>query len=196
VHSDTCSPFSIPTKPGHLHYVIFVDDYTQWMTVYLLPDTKKEICIPVYRHHPAEINTRCYNIKHFQCANGRGEYDNKLFPVLLAARGTELGLCALYTHYKNGVVGRMICTITERARAMILDSQAPLEFWGEAVNTAAYLHQRMPNMGLTRKDDLEGFKAHKICHTRCCICRASLNLINLWMIPHARKSIITHLATI
>jgi len=42
---------------------------------------------------------------------------------------------------------------------MILDSQAPLEFWGEAVNTAVYLHQRMPNEGLTRRDDRDGFKA-------------------------------------
>jgi len=32
---------------------------------------------------------------------------------------------------------------------MILDSHVPLEFWGEAVNTAAYRHQRMPNEGLT-----------------------------------------------
>jgi len=28
VHSDTCGPFSVPTKGGHLHYIIFVDDYT------------------------------------------------------------------------------------------------------------------------------------------------------------------------
>jgi hypothetical protein len=33
----------------------------------------------------------------------------------------------------------MIRTITEKARGMIVDSQAPLEFWGEAVNPAVYL---------------------------------------------------------
>jgi len=53
----------------------------------------------------------------------------------------------------------MIRTITERARAIILDSQALLEFWGEAVNPAVYLHQRMANEGLTRSDDRDGFKA-------------------------------------
>jgi len=42
---------------------------------------------------------------------------------------------------------------------MILDSQAPLEFWGEAINTAVYLHQRLPNEGLTKRDDLDGYKA-------------------------------------
>jgi len=38
VHSDTCSQFSIPTDGGHLHYILFVDDYTHWTTVYILPD--------------------------------------------------------------------------------------------------------------------------------------------------------------
>jgi len=41
----------------------------------------------------------------------------------------------------NGVTERMIRTITEMARAMLLDSQAPIQFWEEAVNTAVYLHQ-------------------------------------------------------
>ena len=45
----------------------------------------------------------------------------------------------------------MIQTITEKARAMMLDSQAPIGFWGEAVNTAVYLHQRTPNEGLRRE---------------------------------------------
>jgi hypothetical protein len=53
----------------------------------------------------------------------------------------------------------MIHTITDKARAMILDSQAPLVFWGEAINTAVYFHQRLPNEGLTRRDDCDGYKA-------------------------------------
>jgi len=52
----------------------------------------------------------------------------------------------------------MICTITENARAMMIDSQAPIQFWGEAVNTAVYLHQRSPNEGLKR-NDCDGYQA-------------------------------------
>jgi hypothetical protein len=44
-----------------------------------------------------------------------------------------------YSQHKNGVSERLIGVITEKARAMMIDSQAPLEFWGEAVMTAAYL---------------------------------------------------------
>jgi len=159
VHSDTCGPFSIPTKGGHLHYILFVDDYTRWTTVYLLPDKKHETCIAAYQHYQAKVDARGYNIKRFRCDNGRGEYDNRLFRMLLATRGTALEFCPPYAHHKNGVAERMIHTITEKARAMILDSQAPLEFWGEAINTAVYLHQCLPNEGLTKRDDRDGYKA-------------------------------------
>jgi hypothetical protein len=46
----------------------------------------------------------------------------------------------------------MIHTITEKAQVMMIDSQAPMQFWEEAVNTAVYLHQRSPNEGLKRND--------------------------------------------
>jgi hypothetical protein len=52
----------------------------------------------------------------------------------------------------------MICTITEKRWAMMIDSPAPNQFWGEAVNTAVYLHQRSPNEGLKR-NDRDGYKA-------------------------------------
>jgi hypothetical protein len=89
-----------------------------------------------------------YEVKRFRCDNGRREYDNKTFRLVLAARGTTYEPCPPYAHHKNGVAERMIQTITEKVRSMMIDSQAPLVFWGEVVNTAVYLHQRTPNKGL------------------------------------------------
>jgi len=97
-----------------------------------------------------------YKVKRFQCDNGCGEYDNKTFRQVLAARGTIYTPCPPYAQHKNGVAERMIQTITEKARSMMIDSQAPLVFWGEAVNTAVYLHQRTPNEDLTKRDDRDG----------------------------------------
>jgi len=100
-----------------------------------------------------------YEIKRFRCDDGRGEYDNKTFRYVLAACGTTYEPCPPYAQHKNGVAERMIHTITEKAQAMMIDSQAPIQLWGEAVNTAVYLHQRSPNEGLKRKDDHDGYKA-------------------------------------
>jgi hypothetical protein len=84
-------------------------------------------------------------------------------------------------HHNNGVAERMIRTITERARALywilkylssfgekqstrlhIFINACPTQSsQREIIAMAAYLHQRMPNEGLTRP--------HTIHHTRCCI---------------------------
>jgi hypothetical protein len=44
-----------------------------------------------------------YNGKQFRCANGRGEYDNKTFRLVLAAPGTTYEPCPPYTHHMNDV---------------------------------------------------------------------------------------------
>ena len=100
-----------------------------------------------------------YQIKQFRCDNGRGEYNNKTFRSVLAARCTTFEPCPPYSYYKNSVAEMMTRTITEKARAMMIDSQAPIQLWGEAVNTAVYLHQRSPNEGLTKRDDRDGYNA-------------------------------------
>jgi len=100
-----------------------------------------------------------YEVKQFRCDNGRGEYDNKTIRLVLAARGTTYEPCPPYAHHRNGVAERMFQTLTERARFMMIDSQVSLVFWGEAVNTAVYLHQRTPNKGLTKRDDRNGYQA-------------------------------------
>jgi len=159
VHSDVCSPFSTPTLGDNRYYILFIDDYTRYTSVWLLPNNKAKTCTSAYQSFQARVDSMGYKIKGFKCDNGRGEYDNKTFRYVLAARGTTYEPCPPYAHHKNGVAERMIRTITEKARSMIIDSQAPVQFWGEAVNTAVYLHQRSPIEGLKRKNDRDGYQA-------------------------------------
>jgi hypothetical protein len=42
---------------------------------------------------------------------------------------------------------------------MMIDSQEPLVFVGEAVNTAVNLHQQTPNEGLTKREDRDSYQA-------------------------------------
>jgi hypothetical protein len=127
----------------------------------MLPDQMSETCTTTYKAFQARVAGmgQGYQIKQFRCDNGRGEYDNKTFRSVLTTSGTTYEPCPPYYHLKNGVAERMIRTITEKARAMMIDSQAPVQFWGEAVNTAVYLHQRSPNEGSTKQDNRNGFKA-------------------------------------
>jgi len=135
VHSDVCGPFSTPTLGDNRYYILFIDDYTKYTSVWLFPNKKAKTCTSAYQSFQAQVDSMGYEIRRFRCDNGWAEYDNK-----------------------NSVAERMICTITEKAWAMMIDSQAPIQFWGEAVNTAVYLHQRSPNEGLNRNDH-DGYKA-------------------------------------
>jgi len=159
VHSDVCGPFSTPTLGDNRYYILFINDYMRYTSVWLLPNKKAKTCTSAYQSFQARVDLMGYEIKRFRCDNGRGEYDNKTFRYVLAARCTTYEPCRPYAHHKNGVAERMIRTITGKTRAMIIDSQAPVQSWGEAVNTAVYLHQRSPNEGLKRINDRDGYQA-------------------------------------
>ena len=58
---------------------------------------------------------------------------------------------APHTHHKYGVAEKMIRTINEKAKAMILGSQAPIEHWAWAVHTAVYIRRRTPSKSLRRE---------------------------------------------
>jgi hypothetical protein len=100
-----------------------------------------------------------YEVERFRCDNGHREYDNKTCRQLFTARGTTYEPCPPYAHQKIAITESMIQTITAKAQSMMIDSQPPLVFWGEAVNTAVYHHQRTPNEGPTKRDDRDGSQA-------------------------------------
>ena len=137
---------------GHWHSKMYSD-------IYLPLNALATTCMAVYNPHQARVEARRYSVNRFRCDNDRGEYDNKNFRTILAGAGTTYEPCPPYAHHKNGVAERIIGVITEKARAMMIDAQAPNEFWGEAVNTANYLLRMTPNNGLVKRDDRNGYKA-------------------------------------
>jgi hypothetical protein len=146
VHSDVCGPISTPAFEDNRYYILFIDNYTRYTSIWLLPNKKAQTCTSAYHSFQARVDSMGYEVKRFRCDNGRGEYDYKTFRLVLVARGTTYEPCPPYAHH-NGVAERIIRTIIEKARAMIIHSQAPIHFWGEAVNTAVYLHPRSPKEG-------------------------------------------------
>ena len=49
VHSDVCGPFSTPTSASHCYYILqFIDDYTCYTIVWVLPDKKSKTCTSAY----------------------------------------------------------------------------------------------------------------------------------------------------
>jgi len=112
VHLDVCGPFSTPTSAGHHYYILSIDDYTRYTSVWILPGTMSKPCTSAYQSVQARVDSMGYEVKQFQCDNGRGEYGNKTFRLVLAACGTTYRPCLPYPHHMNGVAERMVQTIT------------------------------------------------------------------------------------
>jgi len=127
VHSDVCGPFSTLTFGDNRYNILFIDNYTRYTSVWLLPNKKAETCTSAYQSFQAQVDSMGYEIKQFRCDNGQGEYDNKTFRYVLAARGTAYEPAPPYAHHKNGVAEPMIRTITENAQATMINSQAPIQ---------------------------------------------------------------------
>jgi hypothetical protein len=87
-------------------------------------------------------------IKQFWYNNGRGEYDNGLFETELMHNGIQYKRAPPYTQHKNGVSEGILQTLNTTVRALMIDANLHSNFRAKAVNTALYLHERIPTKAL------------------------------------------------
>jgi hypothetical protein len=139
--TDVLGPFDKDIN-GHA-YIITLRDHASTYT----------FCasIPTRDHIP---NTLLKWIKHLKTACGKdpsylrcdnaAEYVNT-FRGQLAELGTTLAPVSPYHPDDNGEAERANRTLGDMARTMLNDSRLPKYFWSYAYNTAAYLHNRIPN---------------------------------------------------
>lgn len=81
--------------------------------------------------------------KKINCDRG-GEYLNKNMETILNNEGIQLQLTPGYTPQLNGIAERKNRTLIEMAKCLLLDAKLPKKFWGEAINTANYIQNRLP----------------------------------------------------
>lgn len=72
------------------------------------------------------------------------EFLNQQLTAAYAARGIDPELTAAYSPESNGVAERYNRTILEKVRCMLVDADAPEEFWAEALLYAAILRNVLP----------------------------------------------------
>ena len=93
-------PFATKSRGGAVHFVVFTDDYTRYIFVYFLLDKKSETCVSAFQLLQHKFDAWSYDIKRFRYDNGRGEYDNRFFRSILAARGINFEPFPPYTQHK------------------------------------------------------------------------------------------------
>ena len=78
-----------------------------------------------------------------QTDNGR-EFDNTANRTLFNSHGTILRLTCPYTSQQNGKAERILRTINDGIRTLLIHASMPPQWWAEALATSTYLLNRRP----------------------------------------------------
>lgn len=162
-HSDLRGPIQPESASGCRYFIVYIDDFSCWVWVYFLRTKSAVGVVSVFQELLASLEKKYpeWPLTRFRSDNGRGEYDNSLFRGILRVSGISFEPSPPYTQHKNGVSEGMIRTLVTKARAMLLDSRLPDKFWAEAINTAAYLHNRSPSRPLSNMTPYEVLQNNK-----------------------------------
>jgi hypothetical protein len=135
IHSDLwTSP--IVTNSGHRYYLLFLDDYTNFLWTF--PLAQKSQVFQTFKNFHAYVQTQFKtSIKSLQCDNGK-EYDNKLFHDFCQQHGISFRFSCPYTSSQNGKSERKIRSINNIIRTILSQSKVPLSFGS--------MHSLMPHI--------------------------------------------------
>ncbi|CAH9139773.1 unnamed protein product [Cuscuta epithymum] len=160
LHADVWGPSSVPTQGGNQYFLSIIDDYSRKVWV-LLMKQKSEVFEKFKNWKIMIENQTGKKIKALRTDNGL-EFCNKQMNDLCATWGIKRHKSVPYTPQQNGVAERMNRSLLERVRAMLATSGLSKKFWGETLNTAAYLINRSPSVPLGGKCPESVFTGKKL----------------------------------
>lgn len=142
VHSDVCGPVTPVGIDDERYFVTFVDDFSRFTVVFLM--NSKEEVLENFREYEALVSAKFgKRISRLRCDNG-GEYVGREFRRFCKQKGIKIEYTVPYSPEQNGVSERMNRTLVEKVRSMLEDCGIGKEFWGPAIQTAAFLVNRSP----------------------------------------------------
>jgi len=127
---------------GYKYYLALLDDFTHY--VWTFPMRHKSETLPILCHFHAYVGTQfglC--VLALQTDNGR-EFDTGALRALLASHGAQFRLSCPYTSQQNGKAERILRTLNDCVRTLLIHSGAEYTFWAEALSTATHLINRRP----------------------------------------------------
>ena len=145
-HTDLVGPLQVPSLGGHSYFMTFKDDHSSFRFVFLLPDRKGILSVfkSLYKLSKKETGRSMVKLR----TDNAKEFLSRDFQDFIKQKGIRHELTAPYSPEQNSVVERDNRTVVESVRSMLYQKSLPLEFWGEAVNTAVYVLNRVASRTL------------------------------------------------
>jgi hypothetical protein len=159
IHSDVCGPIPVRSLGGSLYYVIFINDYSIKMWLYLRK-TKDEV-FNKFQEFKAEIeNLTNKKIKTLRTNNG-GEYTSKELISFCKSIRIRREPTVPHNPQQNGVAERKNGFIEETVKALFNDQGISMFLWGEAAMMEIYVQNRSPHCILKDMALEEAFSSKK-----------------------------------
>ena len=146
VHTDLSGIIRIPNPEGFSYFLIFVEDLTRYITVFLL-SRKFQVakCYQQYRNWvKVQFNKE---IKCLRSDNG-GEFCNKEMDELTVNQGTNRNYTVHHNPQQNARAERQNRSIENLARALLRNRRLHIRFWPYAVLFAVLLKNILPHAGV------------------------------------------------
>ncbi len=133
-------------KFRNLYFVSFIDDYSDFSTVYAIK-SKNEVFSKFKEFVAGAEALTNKQVKFLRCDQG-GEYKSKEIINFCKLRGIIIDYMPRYTPQENRVAERFNRTIVEKLVTMLYDSKLLSTLWDQALETATYLTNRSPTSAL------------------------------------------------
>ena len=146
VHMDVWGPFSIPTSNVHRYFLTLVDDATRatWLFLMKAKSEVKALIVSFYNMLLTQFNVK---IKCFRSDNALEFKLSNFYSTNDVIHQTS----CVYIPQQNSVVERKHQHILSIGRALQIQSNLPLSFWGDCVLTAVHLINRLSSPLLQHK---------------------------------------------
>ncbi|GJT10875.1 zinc finger, CCHC-type containing protein [Tanacetum coccineum] len=137
---DLCDFHATPSLGNKKYVITFIDDASRFCYVYLLH--AKDEALDKFRIYKTEVELQQNDLVKTLRTDRGGEYYD---PVFFQSVGIIHETTAPYTPQQNGVAERKNRALKEMVNSMLSYSGLSEGFWGEAMLTACYLLNRVPN---------------------------------------------------
>jgi len=148
VHSDVCGPMEADSIGGSRYFVTFIDDFSNWVTVYPMKHKSETAGCYLKFEKLAERHTG-KKIRVLRSDRG-GEYLSEFLHGHLENAGIKHELTVAYTPHQNGVAERMNRTLVSLVRSMLHGKGLSKDLWAEALATAVYIRNRVTCRSIPR----------------------------------------------
>ena len=170
VFSDVHGPVKVPGIRGETYWVLFIDDYSRLVAVYLMK--KKSEVFDKFRQYKAwaenQMNSKALSwddesirrtIKALRDDKG-GEYVSAQMTQFCIDHGIEREHTIRDTPQQNGVAERFNRTLGEGIVTLLTESKLPPSAWSYAVAAFVHVHNRTPSHSTNMKTPYELWNGH------------------------------------